>query len=146
MSDTPAGPPADISAVESEHEIIANGAPLPTSWDDGRRFPRFHFRACIDALVLPPAGNPAQEPVHCQVLTRDISRGGMNILHKSQLFPGQCLDVVLHDGQRRRLEIMWCRRLGAGCYTAGCRFVRADGTVEPTASADDGGAQTQSRG
>jgi hypothetical protein len=120
---------ADISAAESEHEFFANSGPLPSSWDDGRQFPRFHFRACVDALVYPPAGDPSQEPQHCQVLTRDISRGGMNILHKAQLFPGQFADVVLHDGQQRRLEIMWCRRLGAGCFTAGCRFVRADGSV-----------------
>ncbi len=146
MTQPEANEQADNSAAESEHEFFASGGPLPSSWDDGRLFPRFHFRACVDALVYPPAGDPSQEPQHCQVLTRDISRGGMNILHKAQLFPGQFADVVLHDGQQRRLEIMWCRRLGAGCYTAGCRFVRADGTVEPTASADDGGAQTQSRG
>jgi hypothetical protein len=56
----------------------------------------------------------------------------MNILHKTQLFPGQLVDVVLHDGNRRRLEVKWCRRLGVGCYTAGCRFVRTD----------EGGAET----
>ncbi len=119
--------PADISAVETEHEFMAQAGPLaPVAGDDGRRFPRFHFRSCIDALVHPPANSPDGEPLHCQMLTRDISRGGMNVLHKAQLFPGQLIDVILHDGQRRRLEVMWCRRLGAGCFTAGCRFVRID--------------------
>ena len=119
--------PASISAVESEHEFMAvAGSLAPVANDDGRRFPRFHFRACIDALVHPPANNPDAEPVHCQMLTRDLSRGGINVLHKAQLFPGQLIDVILHDGQRRRLEVMWCRRLGAGCFTAGCRFVRTD--------------------
>ena len=128
MSDAETTIPADISAAESEHEFAPHGDPLSVGHDDGRRFPRFHFRATIHALVHAPANNPTLEPLHCQMLTRDISRGGMNVLHKAQLFPGQFIDVILHDGQQRRLEVMWCRRLGAGCYTAGCRFVRADGS------------------
>jgi hypothetical protein len=123
---------AGESAVQTEHEFQATTQPLKNAWEDGRRFPRFHLRVCIEATVHPPTNEPEQQVQHCQMLTRDISRGGMNILHKTQLFPGQLVDVVLHDGNRRRLEVKWCRRLGVGCYTAGCRFVRTD----------EGGAET----
>jgi hypothetical protein len=83
----------------------------------------------VNAVVYAPPGESSSsasgEGTPCQVLTRDISRGGLQLLHKQQLFPGQKLDVVLTDGQPRRLEVMWCRRLGVGCYSVGCRFMKA---------------------
>ena len=132
MTQSPATRAEGESAVQSEHEFHASNEPLKVAWEDSRRFPRFHLRVCIEATVYPPTNNRSQQLLKCQMLTRDISRGGMNILHKTQLFPGQLVDVVLHDGNHRRLEVKWCRRLGAGCYTAGCRFVRTDGAEEPT--------------
>jgi hypothetical protein len=117
--------PADISAVQSEHEFLATAD--PPDWSEARRFPRLDFRTCVQAVVHAPPGETPANAEHgsaCQVLTRDISRGGMSLLHKQQLFPGQKIDVVLNDGQERRLEVMWCRRLGVGCYSAGCRFVK----------------------
>jgi hypothetical protein len=127
MTTSSTSQPADISAVQSEHEFFAQSDD-PSVTADGRRFPRRDLRACINAVVYAPpgetAGEAADDGTRCQILTRDISRGGMNILHKQQLFPGQKIDVVLADGQQRRLEVTWCRRLGVGCYSAGCRFVK----------------------
>jgi hypothetical protein len=117
------------SAAAVEHEFTL---PHETPADEGhedRRFPRFSFRSCLHATVYPPPGNPDEEPRHCQVLTRDLSRGGMSLLHKEQLFPQQTIDVVLQDGLVRRLEVMWCRRMGAGCYSAGCRFTKLPDTT-----------------
>ena len=123
MSDTTTLQEARIAAVETEHEFrVQPGPPAPS---DLRRFPRHNFRTCIKTVVHPPAGEPGAEAFACQMMTRDISRGGMNVLHKQQLFPGQMIDVTLNDGQERRLEVMWCKRLGVGCYAAGCRFVKA---------------------
>ena len=116
------------SAAAVEHEF---SLPIETPADEGheeRRFPRFSFRSCLHATVYPAPGNPSAEPRHCQVLTRDLSRGGMSLLHKEQLFPQQIIDVVLQDGLVRRLEVMWCRRLGAGCFSAGCRFIKLPDT------------------
>jgi hypothetical protein len=112
------------TAAAVEHEFsLANETPADEGHEE-RRFPRFSFRSCLHATVYPPPGNRGQEPRHCQVLTRDLSRGGMSLLHKEQLFPQQTIDVVLQDGLVRRLEVMWCRRLGTGCYSAGCRFIK----------------------
>jgi len=127
MSSTSKASPADISATKTEHEFCAH-ADQPAS-ADGRLFTRHNFRTCISAVVHAPPGETASTVTGvgtpCQMLTRDVSRGGLNLLHKQQLFPGQKIDVVLTDGQQRRLEVIWCRRLGVGCYSAGCRFVRA---------------------
>jgi len=127
MSSTSQASPADISATQTEHEFCAH-ADQPLS-ADGRVFSRHIFRSCISAVVHAPPGDTLTGAtgagMPCQMLTRDISRGGLNLLHKQQLYPGQKIDVVLTDGQQRRLEVIWCRRLGVGCYSAGCRFMKA---------------------
>lgn len=120
---------AELTAAESEHEFNVQLVPAPAEAShDERRFPRAPFRACLQAIVFPPPGDTqsgGDSGTSCQFLTRDISRSGLNLLHKQQLFPGQKIDVVLTDGQERQLEVIWCRRLGAGSYSAGCRFVKA---------------------
>jgi len=108
--------------VESDADFFAKAGPLPTAWDDSRRFPRFYYRAQVQATIHPFRGAP-QPPVQCSVLTRDLSRGGLNIMHSDQLFPGQRIELVLLDGVRRLVEVCWCRRLGKGSYSVGCRFL-----------------------
>lgn len=117
--------PVNVEPIESEHEFFNKAGPIQTSWDEARRYPRFYYRACIQAVIYPPRGGEESDRVACSILTRDISRGGINILHREQLFPGQRLDVTLHDGVERRLEVLWCRRLAERCYTAGCRFLKS---------------------
>ena len=129
-ADFSVGPPAtaaaEVPAVQDEHEFCVKLEPVSNGTSESRRFPRLDFRACVQALVHAPPRDPEGKPTSCQVLTRDISRSGMNLLHKSQVFPGQLIDLTLPDGQERRLEVVWCRRLGMGCYSAGCRFVKMD--------------------
>jgi hypothetical protein len=95
-----------------------------------RRFPRFYLRTIAKAKVFPPPANPDQKPKDCRILTCDLSRGGLAFLYKSLLFPGQRVDVVLHDGAERSLEVLWCRRIGNGCYWAGGRFTKADQSLD----------------
>ncbi len=132
MNEFTTNPRADLEAARSEHEF--NVGPdvkslAESSGADSRRFPRLNYRTCVSAVVHPAPGEAGELPdvvARFQMLTRDISRGGLNLLHKQQLFPGQKIDLVLTDGQERRVEVIWCRRLGVGCYSAGCRFVKAD--------------------
>jgi hypothetical protein len=120
---------ADLAAADSEHEFNVQlaSSPVEAPTADERRFPRVPYQACLQAVVFPPPGEEqgSDAGTPCQLLTRDISRAGINLLHKQQLYPGQKIDVVLPDGQERRLAVIWCRRLGVGCYSAGCRFVKA---------------------
>ena len=122
--------PANLSAAESEHEfnVKLERSPAAAESVDDRRFPRQAYQARIRAVVYQPPGEAADAAgagKPCQMLTRDISRGGMSVLHNEQLYPGQQIDAVLADGNERRLEVIWCRRLAADCYSAGCRFVKA---------------------
>ena len=141
MSETPANtagplaPAADQAAVESDADFFAKAGPLPTAWDEARRFPRFYYRARVQAVIHPFRGAP-QPPVQCSLLARDLSRGGMNLLYTEQLYPGQRIDLTLIDGVQRTVEVCWCRRVAHRCYSVGCRFAKLDNG--PTATPADG--------
>jgi len=106
--------------VESDAEFQRQGAIARGKWDDARRFPRFAYQTRIEATIHPL--DARQAPQCCAMMTRDLSRGGINLIHSDQLFPGQRIDIVL-NGLLRCVEVMWCRRLANRCYSAGCRFV-----------------------
>src|SRR4051794_27182079 len=44
---------SDTQFVESDHEFFELTGPLPTAWDEHRRFPRFYYRSCAEAIVYP---------------------------------------------------------------------------------------------
>ena len=108
---------------ESAVDFFGKTGMLPVIANDSRRFPRFYFRTCAEATIY-PVGNVG-EPEHCFVLTRDISRNGVGLLHAQQLFPGQRLDLILNGEPPRATEVVRCRRLEDGCYEVGCRFAKA---------------------
>lgn len=138
MNSTTPPPQPETAAIALDAAEQLKTGPLPTSWDEARHFPRFFYRAEVTATVYPRPGADSQEPVRCSMLTRDLSRGGLNVLYTDQLFPGQQIDLVLTDGASRRVEVMWCRRLAERRYSLGCRFVKttegAAGPAEATTS------------
>jgi hypothetical protein len=116
--------------IESAEDFFAKAGPLPSAYDEARRFPRFYYRSCAEATIYALRGDAKADRVRCTVVTRDLSRGGMGILCPQELFPGQRLDIVLNGDQQRTLEVMWCRRLADRSYACGCKFV-AKAAAEP---------------
>jgi hypothetical protein len=108
-------------AVESIDDFFERSGPIPTKFDEARRFPRFFFRSCAEAVVY-PLGKGAAQPGQRYVLTCDLSRTGLRLLHNEQLFPGQRLDIILNGQPPRQTEVVWCKRLDKGRYAVGCRF------------------------
>ena len=106
--------------IESADEFFGNSGSMPRVFHDQRRFPRFYLRACADATIYPL--EPDAEPMKCVMVTRDVSRGGMGLLHTAQLFPGQRIDLVLNGTINKLLEVVWCRRVAENSYSIGCRF------------------------
>jgi len=128
--------------VMSDAELLALAGPVGNEWDECRRHPRFYYRAKVEGTIHPPNVATHEQPKTCQMMTRDISRGGMNLLHTDQLFPGQRIDVAIKDGCKRLVEVVWCRRLAHRCYSIGCRFVKENGADDgqlPTHPAEAGG-------
>jgi hypothetical protein len=62
------------------------------------------------------------EPSESEVLTTDISRGGLSVLHRKELFKGQQLLLMLTQSSRM-VEVCWCCEVWPGLYAAGCRFM-----------------------
>jgi len=104
---------------------------VPAPGED-RSFPRYSFRGRARAIVFPM--RQEAEPLDCEVMTTDVSRGGLSLLHRKQLYPGQQILLVLND-TTSLVEVRWCCRAWAGLFAAGCSFasVPADGPIAAAA-------------
>ena len=98
------------------------GEPLPTMVDDKRRFPRFHYR--VRGLITPrPTFPDHTRPEQTFVVyTKDISRGGVALLHSEELFPKEWCQLRLPPHFENKLEVVRCMRLADRCYLIGARF------------------------
>jgi len=119
--------------VETADEFFAKSGPLPPAFDDDRRYPRFYFRTCAEATIYPLGSKKDASPESFFVVTCDLSRAGVSILHTAQLFPGQRLGLVLNGQPPRPLKVIWCRKCDDGRYLVGCRFIDEE---LPVAEAD----------
>jgi hypothetical protein len=109
-----------LTLPETPAEFFDKAGPLTPSLDDKRRFPRFYFRSVAEATIYPLRAD--QEPAHCYVLTRDLSRSGIGLVHTAQLFPGQRIDLTLNGQEPKRVEVVWCKRQSKDSYFIGCQF------------------------
>jgi hypothetical protein len=125
MSQMPPPSVAAMDEAEAQIDLLVNsGTELDAH--EGRRFPRFHYQSRIRATVY-PFNDGASAPLECTMLTRDLSRGGINLLHTDPLLLGQKIALTLSESGPRFVEVMWCRRVAHRCYSLGCRFIRVGG-------------------
>jgi hypothetical protein len=89
---------------------------------DSRECPRYSFRGRAKAVILPPAPDGLAE--EWEVVTTDISRAGVSILHRKSLAQGQQAILVL-SGAQRFVEVCWSCQVWEGLHAAGCRFLEA---------------------
>lgn len=99
---------------------------LSSPYEDLREHPRVPFRGRAQAIVMPPSTSLDGEMEESEVMTSDVSRGGVSILYRAQLAPGQQLLLMLND-TNQLVEVCWCCRVWEGLYAAGCRFVGVPG-------------------
>jgi hypothetical protein len=90
-----------------------------------RAFPRYEFQAMATATIHPPPWDSRKQPLKCFVMTRDLSRGGISILHPDRISKGQRIDLCLANGNELKLEVQWIRQEPDGNFLMGCRFVQA---------------------
>jgi CheY-like chemotaxis protein len=89
----------------------------------GRAFLRWPFRrATVPVLVTHPSGQQVRLSLAC----RNLSRGGMSLLHTSFLHSGTRCAATLHDqfGQPREIEstVVRCRHCAGMIHEIGVRF------------------------
>jgi|RhiMethySRZTD1v2_1073278.scaffolds.fasta_scaffold796959_1 hypothetical protein len=99
-----------------------------------REFSRVPFRGRAAATVYPSPNDAGEKPFESEVLTTDISRGGLSLLHRRELLAGQRVLLKLKRGTCT-VEVCWCCRVWTGLYVAGCRFADASFT-EAVGSSD----------
>jgi hypothetical protein len=87
-----------------------------------RAHPRIPFRGRAKAIVFPAPASPDTAVCDSEVVTSDLSRGGVSILYRKQLVRGQQLLLVLND-TNQMVEVCWCCRVWDGLFAAGCRFL-----------------------
>jgi hypothetical protein len=113
------------SAAAAEETSPARAAD-DRSYENARKHPRTPCPGSFKATIYPPPFNPAGEPFQCTLRIRDLSCGGIGILHTEQLYPKQI--IVLHAVTKLLIgEVRWCRQTGERSYIAGCQLVKASG-------------------
>jgi len=123
-SHLPQSPPLPVATPVSDRDLPAN------PFAEKREFPRFPFRGRAKAVVLPPpASPPGAAPCDAEVVTSDLSRGGVSILNRTQLTPGQQLLLMLND-KNQLVEVRWCCRVWDGLFAAGCRFLSEPDSID----------------
>ena len=96
---------------------------VPVRTPDLREHQRFYFQALAAATIHPLAGQANGRPQTCYVLARDISQGGVSVLHPEPLQKGQVIDLQFADGRNCSAEIRWCRQVESHCHMIGCKFI-----------------------
>lgn len=108
-----------LAGIEpAEVKSILNAA-RSTNFGDRREIERHPFFHPVTITRM------AGEPQNLSAYSRDISAGGMGLLHNMPLATGDVtLTIQDNAGDSARLsgEIMWCRPCGEGWFTSGMRF------------------------
>jgi hypothetical protein len=119
-------------------QIAANASPRAASdpaadsskqAENPENLRKFERKACagtLKATIYPPPFRPEGEPMQCEVITRDLSCGGVGITHTEQLYPRQV--IVLHAVTKVLIgEVRWCQKVGERSFVAGCQLVKTGG-------------------
>jgi hypothetical protein len=115
---------ATVQKTEWIDDFFAKAGQKPVALNDHRRHPRFYFRSCAEVTIHPI--KKEGQAAHTFVLTQDLSRSGFSMIHASQLFPGQRLEVSLNGKPPVPAVVAWCHRMPDKHYNVGCEFVAGD--------------------
>jgi len=123
--------PKNDPAQQAIQPVTKSPVDLPVKREDSqakpfeerREFMRFPFRGRAKAIVFPAPESP--KGTHFQdseVITSDLSRGGVSILYQTKLQVGQQLLLMLND-KTQLVEVRWCCRVWESLFAAGCQFL-----------------------
>ncbi len=102
--------------------FLAKRGPMPPVSNDQRRFPRFYYPASAllyGEQLLPAFPRDIGRPV---IMTKDISRTGVSLLHTSQLYPGEVLRLQLPCAEKK-LIVVRCQQRAEACFEVAGFFV-----------------------
>ncbi len=108
--------------------------PIP---GDRRKYIRHHFNGRGVLKYDETFPSIPREHTIKQVVTRDLSRGGMAFLHSEQLFPGERVSLWLPIGKRSYVVVR-CIEHNDNCFEIGAA-VADDGPEASTTDGNDAG-------
>ncbi len=121
--------PELLNAVPRQLELppplrtfLKKRGPMMPVANDLRRFPRFFYPA--SALLSSEQTLPALPRTigRSVVLTKDLSRTGIALLHTDQFYPGEVLKLWLPCGEKQLLVVR-CKQTAECCFEAAGFFV-----------------------
>jgi hypothetical protein len=111
-------------------EIVARFLTMPDAYvhvpartQDQREHERRPIDALVAAKIHPENGQISDSPQVCYVFARDISEGGISVLHPVALCNGQKIDLRFGDGRIRMVEVRWSKQVEPECCMMGCKFI-----------------------
>jgi PilZ domain len=111
--------PGDWESVQARR-----GAQKPRV-DERRRFVRFWF-PCPCLLELKQTLHTVpREHTYFRAWARDVSRGGVSVLHSEQLYPEEHVRLWL-TSSRLQCVVRRCKRHNASCYEIGLEIQRIE--------------------
>ena len=111
--------------VDLTDDFFAKTGPLPAAFGDARRFARFYYRKRVEALIH-PVGDRKLKPRRTYLFARDLSRGGIGLIHIAPLVPGQRIDILSEGKPQLSATVVWCRYFADNFYAIGCRFEKRE--------------------
>ncbi len=102
--------------------FLEKRGPMPPVANELRRFPRFYYPASAMARTEQVLPAFPREIAHAVVVTKDLSRTGISLLHTDQLYPGEVLKLWLPCGEKQLL-IVRSQQKAEACFEAAGFFV-----------------------
>ena len=96
---------------------------LARPFAEKRESHRFPFRGRAKAVLFPaPQSPPGTTLLDSEVITSDLSQGGVSFLCRSRLQVGQQLMLMLGENMQLA-EVRWCCPVWNELFIAGCQFL-----------------------
>lgn len=116
-SSTPSFCPTQLEADVVERLLSATRA------GEGAERRAFERHPLFAPVTLRPVDMTS---AHISAFSREISQGGVGLLHYLPLKSGAIYRLSMQQGDAQLetlAEVVWCRAAGEGWYMSGCRFV-----------------------
>jgi len=106
-------------------DLFSRRGVIEPTFDERRRFVRRHFPSKVVLELSQTVPGVSRDHKFYCVLTKDMSRNSIAILHSEQLYPGERLLLWLPIG-KLRCQVSRCRRHNSQCFETCAMFCCTD--------------------
>jgi hypothetical protein len=108
--------PCEVELPEHWADYFSRTGPIPAQTEDARRFPRFYLRTAAALSYRTTLPRMQRPDVAYRVYLKDISRCSVAFIHSEQLFPRECMEMLLADSTHWFLTVVRCQKRHNRCY------------------------------